>query len=85
MWNIRGYYDRGKIVGNISLFPLSFISQFVNAVGVVGNLATGEVIVILARCKFHFIREHENLVSDPSINKCIVQGTIVQNYYKLYI
>ena len=45
----------------------------------------GEGIVILARCKFLFIREHENLVSDPSINKCIVQVTIVQNYNKLYI
>ena len=26
----------------------------------------------LARCKFHFIREHKNLVNDPSNNVFIV-------------
>ena len=32
----------------------------------------GGGIIILARCEFHFIREHENLVEHPSKNKSIV-------------
>ena len=38
----------------------SFIGQFVNPVG--GK----REIVILASCKFHFIRKHENLMQHPN-------------------
>ena len=41
-----------------------FIGQVVHPVGGEGIGWKGE-IVILDRCKFHFIREHENLVLNP--------------------
>ena len=47
----------------------SFIGQFVNPIE--GGWKEG--IVILARCKFHFIRENEDLVWDPSSNIPIVR------------
>ena len=49
MQNIRGYYYRGKFV--------SLIGQFVHPVGGEGMW----VIVIFARCEFHFIRKHQGL------------------------
>ena len=33
-------------------------------------------IVILARCKFHFIREHENMVQDPCNNISVFKQTL---------
>ena len=53
----RGYYDRVKIDVRL-LFPLSFIVQFNDSVVEEGIVD----IVILACYKFHFIREHENLL-----------------------
>ena len=58
IWNIRGYYDRGKIVVHGTRFLVNFVRR-------VGGRGTGRWkrwFVILACCKFHFIREHENLV-----------------------
>ena len=54
-------YDRGKIVVNTGC---SFIGQFVRLLGGGRGWSKGEDrgIVILARCKFLFISEHENLV-----------------------
>ncbi len=57
------YYDR--VAKNCHqfrlLFPLSFIRSFGWREGdVVKGVEKG--IVILARYKFHFIREHENLM-----------------------
>ena len=43
------------------LFSLSFIGQFVNPVDA-GVKGVDGGIVILTRCEFHFLREHENLV-----------------------
>ena len=64
--DIRGYYDRKKIVVNLAcqhgtnLLVSSFIQY--------ERRGLREGIVHLARCVFHFIREHENLVYYPSNN-----------------
>ena len=59
--------------GNCSQFRVliwnSFIGQVVHPLGGKGM----EVNVILARCKVHFIREHENVVQHPSNNISIVR------------
>ena len=44
-----------------------------------------EGIVILARCKFHSIREHENLVWDPRNNMSISYTLHLQIYLKLHV
>ena len=49
-----------------------FIDQFVNPVGREGDGVKGW-IVILARCKFNFIKEYEILVYDLSNNISIIK------------
>ena len=51
----------------IYLSVCSFIRRGVDVVK-----GVDEGIVILAICKFHFIRVYDNLVKDPSINKSII-------------
>ena len=70
----RGYYDRGKFFRQFSLLTCNFlIVQLFQPEGGEGmglrRLKGG--IVILARCRFHFISEHKNLVQDPSNNTSI--------------
>ena len=82
MYNIRGYYDRGKIVVNLVPTWNSFIGQFVHPIEGFGRGG----IVNLALCKFHFIVEHENLMQDPSNNISIptasVQTTRITKYMR---
>ena len=55
------------------LFPLSFIGQYVHSVGGewIGRREWEGEVIILARCVFYFIREHEHLVFDSIHNKSI--------------
>ena len=63
MENVRGYYDKGKIVVDLRcylpchLLVSSFIQQ---------EETRMRKIVILAHYKLNFIKEHENLVQDIS-------------------
>ena len=77
-YSIRGYIDRGKFV--INLF-CSFIGQSVHPVGGewMGYRRWRRGINILASCKFHIIREHENMVQHPSNNISILR-TILHEY-----
>ena len=57
--DVPGYYDRGKFVVNCKLrafYLVSCLSSRREGDGI------KERIVIFARCKFHFITEHKNLV-----------------------
>ena len=55
---------------NLSCYLLSFNGYFFHQVGGEGMRYMGEM-VILARYKFHFIREQDNLVLHPKNNKLI--------------
>ena len=58
------------LVANMKIVYWSFLYQAGGVMVKRGWMGRG--IVILARCKFHFIRVHENLVKDPTNNKSII-------------
>ena len=65
MYNLRGYYDRGKFssiyVTNMKIFYWSVLIS--SRIG--GDWLKGDglgFIVVLGSYKFHFIKVHDNLV-----------------------
>ena len=66
--NIRGYYDRGKIVVNLACYcENSLIGQFVHTAGKGGEIVR-ERLIILVSCEHPFIRVNKILVQHPRNN-----------------
>ena len=59
MYNIRGYFDRGKIFINIGCYIYLLISSIIQEGRKLGK---GWGIIILARNEFYLIRVHGNLM-----------------------